>query len=272
MAQIIEVMRSSFEAAKEQGSYFLFYILCLGLGLAISWERYTKSETGNNWMLEEAKQKIPLWPFLYGLLSLLFIVANPVVIFFWNKLTPMEGQYTKTWPLLMLIFFSAYGIVCFLSLVREERQKVILLVGFILIIGLAGNFYGLLSNEDSVEKKQQEQLVAEYLQQKEEPVHLLAADAVLEYVGNVLPEVFPIYGKDLYSPNLDLGILDTYDPELMRLYEAMKNPKENLEYIAENAYLYDCNVLVVSEFENPPKKVGSYLLDQKVGSYFIYVR
>ena len=170
MAQITELMLSSFERAKENGSYFLFYILALGLGLAIAWERYGKSKTENNWMLEEAKQRIPLWPFLYALLSLLLVVANPAAIFFWNKLSPMEDQYTKTWPFLMLIFISAYGIVCFLSLVREEKQKVILLAGFILIIGLAGNCYGLLPRENHRPDKEEEKRVTEYLQQKEENV------------------------------------------------------------------------------------------------------
>ena len=272
MAQITELMLSSFERAKENGSYFLFYILALGLGLAIAWERYGKTKTENNWMLEEAKQRIPLWPFLYALLSLLLVVANPAAIFFWNKLSPMADQYTKTWPFLMLIFISAYGIVCFLSLVREEKQKVILLAGFILIIGLAGNCYGLLPRENHRPDKEEEKRVTEYLQQKEENLSLLAPQKLLEYVGVFAPEIKPVYGKDLYTPNLDLGIMDGYDSSLMGLYEAMKNPKENMEQIAESAYLYDCHVLVVNTFENAPDQVGKYRLEKEMGKYLIFVR
>ena len=95
MKQVIEMMFSSYETAKQGGSYFLFYILALGLGLAISWDRYSKTDTKDNWMLEEAKQKIQLWPFLYGLCSLFFIAGNPVSVWLLDKLWPLEGRYFK---------------------------------------------------------------------------------------------------------------------------------------------------------------------------------
>ena len=274
MEEIIKIMLSSFETAKESGSYFLFYLLALGLGLAISWDRYSKSESHDNWMLEEAKQKIALWPFLYGLISLLLVAANPLAIWILNRLTPMENQYTKVWSLLLLLFISAYGVVCFLSLLREERQKVILLVGFILVIGLSGSFYGLMSPQTNQPSGNEEQQVIEYLQENklQEEIRLMASDPVVEYVGYYAPEIKLIYGKDLYTANLDLGIMDLYDSGLLGVYQAINDPVNSLEQIAESGILYDCNVIILKEFGKEPETIGKYQLKKKIGSYLIYMR
>ena len=86
-------------------------------------DRYGKTEMEDNWMLEEAKKQIQLWPFLYGLLALLLVVMNPLSAWILNKITPVAGQYYKTWGLLLFLFLCAYGMVCFLSLLREKKEK-----------------------------------------------------------------------------------------------------------------------------------------------------
>ena len=69
MMEILEIIYSTFRESKEAGSYMLFYLLALGLGLAVAWDRYGKAEMEDNWMVEEAKKQIQLWPFLYGFIS-----------------------------------------------------------------------------------------------------------------------------------------------------------------------------------------------------------
>ncbi|MBR5579601.1 MAG: hypothetical protein IKW28_11505 [Lachnospiraceae bacterium] len=272
MTQIVELMITSFEDIRESGSYFLFYLLSLGLGLAIAWERYSSREKQDPWMLEEAKEKIHLWPFLYGLLILVLVVANPLVIWIFNKITPMEGQYHRIWFLMPVIFLSAYGIVCFLGLLREARQKVALSLGFIILIALAGNFYGYMSDRKNNSEWEDERQVLTYIDEssQEKEVRLLATEEVLEYAGNHYPKINLLYGKDLYTPHMDLGIMDAYDPELMVLYEAMKAPEEKLELIAQYASLYHCNIIVLPEFQEYPHKQGEYRLVRQLGQYLIY--
>ena len=274
MIEIINLMLNSIKEIRESGSYFLFYLLALGLGLAISWDRYSQTETQDNWMLEEAKEKIHLWPFLYGLMILVLVVANPLVIWFLNKIIPMESGYHRVWLLMPVIFLSAYGVVCFLSLLREEKQKVVLLAGFIFLIGLAGNFYGYMSERKGKEAWEEERQVIALLegQTGEEEIKMLAADAIIEYAGNHCPRIAPVYGKDLYTPGMDLGIMDSYDSSLLELYEAMKNPKDSLELIAQEAAVYDCDFIVLKEFENPPGEMGNFTFVQKLGQYLIYHR
>jgi len=98
--------------------------LALGLGLAVAWDRYGKTELEDNWMVEEAKKQIQLWPFLYGLLALVLVVMNPLAVWMINKITPVAGQYYKVWALLLFLFLCAYGMVCFLSILREKKQRI----------------------------------------------------------------------------------------------------------------------------------------------------
>ena len=74
MIEIMEIIISTFRENKAAGSYTLFYLLALGLGLAVAWDRYGKTEMEDNWMVEEAKKQIQLWPFLYGIATLLLVV------------------------------------------------------------------------------------------------------------------------------------------------------------------------------------------------------
>lgn len=272
MKEIMDLMVLAFQSYKENGSYFLFYLLALGLGLAIAWDRYVQEETNDNWMLEEAKKKIHLWPFLYGLLSLLLLAANPLLIWILNKISPIGGQYYKIWALLLLLFVSGYAMVCFLSLLREQRQKTILIVGFIVLIGLSGNAYGLMSERKGHKELEDELRVSEYLLSQEENLLVLGVPAVVEYLGVNAPEIELLYGKDLYTPDMDLGIIDQYPEEFITLYEMVNNPRENLDELMERTSLYGCDYIILSYNEDLPDKAGKYEQKEIIGDYIIYGR
>ena len=273
MREILEVMLSTFQESKGSGSYVLFYLLALGLGLAVAWDRYGKTKMEDNWMVEEAKKQIQLWPFLYGLVAMVFVVANPVVIWILNRLTPMKGQYYKTWSILLFLFICAYGIVCFLSLLREQKQQIILIGGFVVLIGLAGSGYGILADRVSKNDYAKEALVVEWISEAaERTAKILATDEVLEYIGVYEPHLIVLYGKDLYTPNLDLGIMDAYPPEMLQLYESMKQPEGRMGEISKEALRYDCDVIVVKNMENAPDKAGVYYKRECMDNYIVYMR
>ena len=272
MREILEVMLSTFQETKASGSYVLFYFLVLGLGLAIAWDRYSKTKMEDNWMVEEAKKKIQLWPFLYGLCAVILVVANPLAIWIFNRLTPIAGQYYKVWTILLFLFLCAYGIVCFLSLLRERHQQVILICGFVVLIGLAGSGYGILADRGSKSDYAEEEKVVQWIEEANQEALVLATDKLLEYVGVYEPQISVLYGKDIYTANLDLGIMDTYPPELMQLYEAMKQPEGSMGEISNVAYMFDCDILVVKAFENAPDKAGVYYKREILDNYIIYMR
>lgn len=272
MMEMIDIIFSAFQESKEKGSFTLFYLLALGLGLAVAWDRYGKTEMEDNWMVEEAKKQIQLWPFLYGLLALLLVAMNPFAIWFWNKFTPVAGQYYKIWGLLLFLFLCAYGMVCFLSILREKKQKVLVALGFVILIGLAGSGYGLTAERHGRDAFEEEAKVVQMIRSKNENALILATDSMLEYVGVYVPEMRVVYGKDIYTANMDLGIMDMYPQELMNLYEAVKNPKGAMGEISNVAVMYDCDALVMKKFENAPDKAGVYYKQKETENYILYMR
>ena len=270
MKEIFDLMVSTLQSNKENGSYFLFYILALGLGLAIFWDRYVQEEVQDNWMLEEAKKKIHLWPFLYGFLSVIIVAGNPFTIWILNKITPIEGQYYKIWTVLLLVFISAYGMVCFLSLLREEKQKKILILGFIILIALSGNVFGLMEERKGEEDYRGMRQVTDYLLQQEEEILVLGTPAAVEYLGVYAPEVKLLYGKDLYTPHLDMGIMDLYPDEFILLYEMVNNPEYNLEPLMEAADDYGCDYVILSYFEEAPEEAEGFKKAEVWENYILY--
>ena len=272
MREILKIMISTFQETKASGSYVLFYFLALGLGLAVAWDRYSKTKMEDNWMLEEAKKKIQLWPFLYGLCAMLLVVANPIAILVFNRITPIAGQYYKVWSILMFLFLCAYGIVCFLVLLRERMQQILLIGAFAVIIGLAGSGYGILADRAGKSDYKEEAKVAQWILEKGEDSLVLATEEVLEYVGVYEPQISVLYGKDIYTANMDLGIMDAYPPELMQLYETMKQPEGSMGEISNVALMFDCDILVVKAFDNAPDKAGVYYKRELTKDYIIYMR
>lgn len=272
MMDIVEIILSTFQESKEAGSFVLFYLLALGLGLAVAWDRYGKTKMEDNWMVEEAKKKIQLWPFLYGLLAVVLVVMNPLAIWLINKVTPVAGQYYKVWSLLLFLFLCAYGMVCFLSIMREKKQKMWVALGFVALIGLAGSGYGLTAERYGTQDYMEEANVIQMIQETNPDARMLATDSILEYAGVYEPQMQVLYGKDIYTANLDLGIMDAYPPELMNLYEALKQPQGAMGEISNVAAMYDCDVIVVRRFENAPDKAGAYYKKETTENYILYMR
>ena len=272
MMDIMEIILSTFQESKEKGSYVLFYLLALGLGLAVAWDRYGKTEMEDNWMVEEAKKQIQLWPFLYGLLALVLVVMNPVAIWIINKVIPVAGQYYKVWSLLLFLFLCAYDMVCFLSILREKKQRMWVSIGFVVLIGLAGSSYGLVAERPEKQDFAEEASVIQMIKDADQDALILAVDPILEYAGVYEPEIKVLYGKDIYTANLDLGIMDAYPQELMNLYEAVKQPEGAMGEISNVAVMYDCDALVVRKFENAPDKAGVYYKREVTENYILYMR
>ncbi len=275
MQLILEIMTTAFYEVKESGSYLLFYLLALGMGILVTWNRYKGTEVGKEWISKEEGRQIQIWPFLYSLLALVLVAANPLCVWMMNKVSPIQGQYERSWSLLLLLFLIAYAVVCFYDILEDPKQKVILAVGMFMLTGLAGTSYGILSSEEvqtTDGEREAAQVVTQLLEEtsdlREKP--LLAAAPLGEYLAVTCPQVRLLYGKDLYTPNLDLGIMDAYPEELLGIYEAMKNPEENIEHLAQMAYLYDCGILVVDGWEEAPKQAGNFILHEQTEDYMVY--
>ena len=103
-----------------------------------------------------------------------------------------------------------------------------------------------------------------------QPTMVLADESVLPFLRTKASEVRLLYGRDLYQPGMDLGIVDGYSEELLHLYEAMKNPEDTIEDILLTADLYGCDMVITKAYEKPLKKVGHFQLSYSTENYLVY--
>lgn len=272
MKEYVDMIFSSFQECKENGSYILFYLLALGLGLAAAWERFGQTKPDKYGMQEQAKTRIQLWPFLYGLLALILVAANPAAVWILNQITPIGSQYYKLWSLLLFLFLCAYGMVCFLSLLKEQKQKILVTAGFVILIGLAGSGYGILSERTIEVDVLEVRDIAQIIKEEDSDALVLAAKPVLEYVGIYEPNIQVLYGKDLYTQDMDLGIVDAYPQEFLHLYEIVEQPQGHMGELSNAALIYGCDIIVVKRFENAPDKAGAYYKREVTENYMVYIR
>ena len=106
--------------------------------------------------------------------------------------------------------------------------------------------------------------------QKEQALLVVADESILPYVRTEAPGISLLYGRDLYQPGMDLGIVDMYSEELLSFYEAMKNPEDTLQDILATADLYGCNTVIIKRYENAPKQLGHFTQYMDTDNYIVY--
>lgn len=252
MQGIISNMTSCFADTKLAGSYFALYIISL-------------------FLLSRMESEKNRWYVLYALSGLLLVFANPLTIFLLGKAFPILQSYR---PFLMFIpvpFYIAFAGMQLFPTMKEEKSKWICLLLAALLIGVAGDFYGLYQPAGIPKErvtKEQKQIVEMLSNRNGELV--LADESILPYLRTQGEKITLLYGRDLWTPGMDMGIVDGYTEELTALYEAMKNPGETMKDISEMAALYECDLFVVKNYENNPACTGNYKLLLETENYLIY--
>lgn len=252
MQGIINVMESVFHSIKAEGSYFILFIASL-------------------YILYRINSKKNQWYIYYALLSILLIVANPFVVMLLSKAFPVLGAYSIFVLFIPVLLFIPFAAGELYERMKEKRQGKLLGVLLVIVIGISGNLYGVYQNENTgklVCQKEQEEVLK--LAETNQVSLLLADESVLPYVRIKTPSVRLLYGRDLYQPGMDLGIMDGYDEEMLRLYEAMKNPEETIQDILATADLYGCDMVIVKWFDGAPKEIGHFKQLKSTSDYIVY--
>lgn len=273
MQVILTNMETAFQNARLGGGYFLLLLLAIYLiydanNVHVHWEESVTNYTNlkkNHWICS------------YALIITFVIVCNPIVIFIGAKFFAVIGEYTYITMLLPYGLVIPYGMVMLLDKSWEKNKKRVLIVSGIVLIGLAGSGYGLSSDRVLVENtnyvnNETKEIIA-YVEQEiddTEGMVVLASDVILEDIRRYSGNITVLYGKDLWTYGLDLGIMDTYVPELIDLYQAMQNPEECIGDIVEVSYMYGCQILIIDKYEDFEKQVGKYSLIEEFENYLLY--
>ncbi len=271
MQVVLANMIEMFEVSKMGGSYPLLFLLALCI---INGENHVRAEWNKEGEFHERIRKNK-WISWYGALVTILIVCNPIWQIMLTMVFPTLGSYENIPKLIPYGLVIPYGIAVLQDKASDKKKKQILMWSCIILIGLAGSGYGMTSERMLVENMSfipdAEKEVLDYMR-KELPEEslILADESIITYGKKYSGHIKFLYGKDLWTPGLDLGIMDAYAPEMMDLYLAMQNPKDCMNDIMEMATLYGCQTLVVKEYDGYHKTVGNYQLQEAINGYLVY--
>lgn len=252
MQGIIDVMMTVYDDVRSGGSYLILMIAAL-------------------YVLYRVNTKKNQWFIYYALFSLILVCANPVLVLILSKAFPVLGAYTQFLLFVPVLFYIPLAVVEIHEKIHDNKQAAMLLIVLVLVIGISGNLFGLYQDDTmAVERYGKAQKEAIEQIREEEPMLVAADESLLPFLRTKAPEIQLLYGRDLYQPGMDLGIIDVYGEELLHFYEAMKNPQDTLGDILATADLYGCDMVVVKSFENAPASQGHFTKTADTGVYIVY--
>ena len=254
MQGIISVMIQVCNSIKAEGSYFILMLAAL-------------------YVLYRINGKKNQWYIYYFLLTQVLVVVNPLVVMILSKAFPVLASYSTFLLLTPALLVVPFAVTELLEKSKDDKQGLVWLLLVVIVIGLSGNLFGLYTSDArGVSSTAEQREVIRQLEelQQENPIFAVADESVLPFIRTDAPEISLLYGRDLYQPGMDLGIVDMYSEELLSLYEAVKNPEDTIEDILAMADLYGCNAVVVKQFEDAPKQLGHFEQYFNSDNYIIY--
>lgn len=252
MQGILNTMMMVYDGVRANGSYLILVIAAL-------------------YVLYRVNVKKNQWFIYYALFSLILVCANPVLVLILSKAFPVLGSYTQFLLFVPVLFYIPFAVAEVYEKIYDHKQAAMLLIVLVVIIGISGNLYGLYQDEEMAADrygKAQKEVIEQI--QEEQPVLVAADELLLPFLRTKAPQIQLLYGRDLYQPGMDLGIIDVYGEELLHFYEAMKNPEETLSDILATADMYGCDMVVVKSFANAPASQGHFTKTADTGVYIVY--
>ncbi len=252
MQGILDIMILVYDEIRASGSYLILMIASL-------------------YVLYRINAKRNQWVIYYALFTLVFVCANPLLVLILSKAFPVLASYTQFLLFVPVLFYIPFAVAETFEKIYSNKQSVLLLVVLWLLIGISGNLYGLYQNDAAMTEcyGSDRKTVIECIKE-EQPALVVADETLIPFLRRKAPEISLLYGRDLYQPGLDLGIIDGYSEEVQHLYRAMRNPQETIRDILTMADMYACDLVVVKTFENAPEKVGHFTKLEDTGTYIVY--
>lgn len=252
MQGVVTNMLSVFDNLKASGSYLILLFAAL-------------------YILYRVNAKKNQWYIYYAIGSFVLVCANPVLVTILSKAFPVLADYGTFILFMPVLLYLPFALAEIYEKMRNNRQIYLMLLLMVAVIGISGNLYGFYADAgEMVLCYGKEQKAIVNIVKEKQPVTLLADEEVLPFLRTKAPETCLLYGRDLYQPGMDLGIVDVYSEEMLHLYEAMKNPEDTIEDILAMADLYGCDMVIVKTFDKAPDKMGHYVMTDETGQYIVY--
>lgn len=255
MSKTIDIMLDYFSHTKLAGSYFLLFLVSIVLLYYLHKERN-------------------VWFILYGIAILVIIVMNPIVVWALMQVFPALEAYeplTMLIPVLLYVPFAATELIDTLN--KNKRVRHIIALIIVLLISICGNTFGFFKDYSVTDANlvtSEEREIVRMLDEKQ-PQLVLADEKMIPAINEFGHMIPLIYGRDLWTADMDTGIMDGYNEEAYTFFDVMRDSEGNALFIADAAYEYSCDIIVMNYFEEAPTKLGKYSLDKTTQNYLIYV-
>lgn len=130
----------------------------------------------------------------------LFIVLNPVFAWIVGIFFPVGGVYIRLYLLIPIHIVIAYAMVCLLDKLKQVSGKIILVMGFLILLFFSGDTYyqeGLFSQADNLMKLPNETIdICNILQENEGQVKVIAPADILPYIRQYDADILLCYGRN----------------------------------------------------------------------------
>lgn len=254
MTSTLNTMLQYFSDSKLAGSYFLLFLVSIVL-------LYYMNKEKNVWFI------------LYGIVLLVVVVMNPLAVWIMSLVFPVLSSYGPLTLLIPTIFYIPFAATELTDCLKNRKIRHLVVIILVFLMFICGNMCGLVKEYSVSEANKttaEEISIVEYLNANS-PQMVLADESLVLPIsarGNRIPL---FYGRDLWTANLDTGIMDGYNEEAYTLFDAMKCTEDNAKFIADTAYEYGCDTIVMDIYEDAPVLLGKYKLDETTENYLIYV-
>ena len=206
MRETIDIMLRYFSDTKLAGSYFLLFLVSIVL-------LYYLDRQKNRWFI------------LYGISVLVVIVMNPVIMWVLMQMFGSLSSYGPVTLLVPILFYVPFAAAELNDSLKDVKQRRLVTAILVFLIFICGNMCGLIKDysvyDNNISDSEELDIVG-YLNGVR-PNMILADEALIPVIssrGNALPL---FYGRDLWTANMDTGIMDGYNEEAYTLFDAMKN-------------------------------------------------
>lgn len=209
---------------------------------------------------------------LYTILVIVFVCMNPLLVYVLSRAFPVLASYRIFTLLIPVLLVVPVALTELMEQVRDFKKNVLLLFLTVIIIGLSGTVFGIYKENRTSRQilTVEEQNLIEYVVTLT-PELVVADEELIPFFRTYGEQnISLLYGRDLYQPNMDLGIIDVYPEELLGLYEAIKNPKDTIQDIIATAELYGCDVVVLKQYDDVRDKVGHFSVVKETENYLVY--
>lgn len=270
MQKVIGFMQDTLEVAGGNAGYTALFLA----GIVALWHGKFQNKTESGYL------------FWYAIVLLLLTISPVRGFLIQNFFPEMLWNTCFLWilpiaPVIMFLGVASY------EKVKNVREKVLLLIGMVALLLLAGaGSYGgteISPTENSAYIPAEEYEILSRLEyymdtQEKETVFLWADAAVMEYAAIVPERIRMPYGKDLWLGIIDTQMHQIYNEWHYTLYEQMQNPSYYETEIVNSALAMGCDILILAKDsyaqngEEIPGQLGeSYYLYGESADYVMYV-